>query len=33
MGVTNSYDSKPVAGVSKIETLYYTRLELTWKQK
>jgi hypothetical protein len=33
MGVSNNYDSKPVAGVSKIETLYYTRLELTWGQK
>lgn len=30
MGVTNNYDSKPVAGVSKVETIYYTRLELTW---
>ena len=33
MGVSNNYDSKPVAGVSKMETLYYTRLELTWGQK
>jgi hypothetical protein len=30
VGVTNDYDSKPVSGVSKIETLYYTRLELAW---
>lgn len=32
IGVTNNYDSKPVDSVSKIETLYYTRLELTWAQ-
>jgi hypothetical protein len=33
LGVTNTYNSKPVAGVSKIETLYYTRLQLTWGQR
>lgn len=33
LGVSNNYDSKPVAGVSKLETLYYTRLQLTWGQK
>jgi putative salt-induced outer membrane protein YdiY len=32
IGVTNNYNSKPVDSVSKIETLYYTRLELTWGQ-
>lgn len=32
-GVANSYDSRPVAGVESLETLYYTRLVLTWGPK
>jgi putative salt-induced outer membrane protein YdiY len=29
-GVTNAYNSRPVAGVEKLDTLYFTRLVLTW---
>lgn len=29
-GVANNYYSKPVGGVDKLETLYFTRLILTW---
>jgi hypothetical protein len=32
-GVANNYNSKPVSGVSKLETLYFTRLVLTWGVK
>ena len=33
IGVSNNYDSMPVSGVEKLETLYFTRLELAWGQK
>jgi hypothetical protein len=33
IGMTNDYNSRPAPGVNKLETLYYTRLELTWGQK
>jgi hypothetical protein len=33
IGVSNNYDSRPVSGVEKLETIYFTRLELTWGQK
>lgn len=29
-GVSNTYYSKPVSDVSKMETLFFTRLVLTW---
>jgi putative salt-induced outer membrane protein YdiY len=29
-GVTNNYDSRPVGGVDKLDTLYFTRLVLSW---
>jgi hypothetical protein len=29
-GVSNNYDSRPVGGVDKLDTLYFTRLVLTW---
>ncbi len=29
-GVSNAYNSKPVAGVDKLDTLYFTRLVLSW---
>ena len=32
IGVTNNYNSKPVPEVDKLETLYFTRLVLTWSQ-
>ena len=33
IGVSNNYNSQPVPGVEKLETLYFTRLEMTWGQK
>ncbi len=30
MGVSNNYDSRPVGGVDKLDTLYFTRLVLSW---
>ena len=33
IGMTNDYNSRPAPGVERMETLYYTRLELTWGQK
>ncbi|HZZ19991.1 MAG TPA: DUF481 domain-containing protein [Opitutaceae bacterium] len=30
MGVTNNYNSRPVAGVDRLDTLYFTRLVLAW---
>jgi putative salt-induced outer membrane protein YdiY len=30
MGVTNNYNSRPVGGVDKLDTLYFTRLVLAW---
>jgi len=30
MGVTNNYNSRPVSGVDKLDTLYFTRLVLSW---
>jgi putative salt-induced outer membrane protein YdiY len=30
MGVSNNYNSRPVAGVTKLDTLYFTRLVLSW---
>jgi putative salt-induced outer membrane protein YdiY len=30
MGVTNNYNSRPVSGVTKLDTLYFTRLVLSW---
>jgi hypothetical protein len=33
IGVTNTYNSRPVGGTSSLETLYFTRLEMTWGQK
>ena len=30
MGVSNNYDSRPVPGVDKLDTLYFTRLVLAW---
>jgi putative salt-induced outer membrane protein YdiY len=32
VGVTNSYNSRPVAGVDTFETIYFTRLVLAWGQ-
>jgi len=32
-GVTNNYDSRPVPGVKRLETLYFMRLVLTWGVK
>jgi preprotein translocase subunit YajC len=32
-GVSNNYDSEPAPGVKRLETLYFTRLSLTWGQK
>jgi len=32
LGMTNNYESRPVDSVGKLETLYYTRLVLTWGQ-
>lgn len=32
LGVSNSYNSKPVSGLDKLETIYFTRLVLTWGQ-
>jgi hypothetical protein len=29
-GVTNNYDSRPVGGVDKLDTIYFTRLVLSW---
>jgi hypothetical protein len=29
-GVTNDYNSRPVGGVDKLDTLYFTRLVLSW---
>jgi hypothetical protein len=29
-GVTNNYNSRPVGGVDKLDTLYFTRLVLSW---
>ena len=33
LGITNTYDSRPADGVDRLETLYYTRLVLTWRQR
>jgi hypothetical protein len=33
IGMTNDYTSRPVGGTDRMETLYFTRLELTWGQK
>jgi len=33
MGVSNNYNSEPVPGVKKLDTLFFTRLNLSWKQK
>jgi molybdopterin-binding protein len=33
IGVSNSYDSKPVDDVKRLDTLYFTRLELTWERR
>jgi hypothetical protein len=30
MGISNNYNSRPVAGVDKLDTLYFTRLVLAW---
>ena len=30
MGVSNNYNSRPVAGVDKLDTLFFTRLVLAW---
>jgi len=30
MGVSNDYNNRPVAGVDRLDTLYFTRLVLTW---
>jgi hypothetical protein len=30
LGMTNSYNSRPVDGVDKLDTLYFTRLILSW---
>jgi hypothetical protein len=30
LGMSNSYNSKPVGGVDKLDTLYFARLVLTW---
>jgi hypothetical protein len=32
IGMTNNFNSKPVPGVDSLETLYFTRLVLTWGQ-
>jgi len=32
IGMTNNYNSKPVPAVDELETLYFTRLVLTWGQ-
>lgn len=31
LGVSNDYNSKPGAGVEKLDTMYFTRLVLTWQ--
>jgi len=31
VGLSNDYNSKPGAGVSKLDTMYFTRLVLTWQ--
>ena len=31
-GVSNNYDSRPVGGVDKLDTIYFTRLVLSWGQ-
>ncbi len=31
-GVSNTYNSRPVGGAAKMDTLYFTRLVLTWGQ-
>ena len=31
--MSNNYNSRPVGGVDKLETLYFTRLVLTWGVK
>jgi hypothetical protein len=33
LGMSNNYNSRPVAGVDKLETLYFTRLVLSWGVK
>ncbi len=33
IGVTNNFDSQPAPGVNKLETIYFTRLVLTWGVK
>jgi hypothetical protein len=33
IGVSNNYNSRPVGGVDKLDTLYFTRLVLAWGQK
>jgi hypothetical protein len=30
LGMTNSYNSRPVEGIDKLDTLYFARLVLTW---
>jgi hypothetical protein len=30
LGMSNNYNSKPVGGVDKLDTLYFARLVLTW---
>ena len=31
LGISNDYNSKPGAGVEKLDTMYFTRLVLTWQ--
>jgi putative salt-induced outer membrane protein YdiY len=33
IGVSNNYNSEAVLGIAKLDTLYFTRLGLTWGQK
>jgi hypothetical protein len=33
LGMSNNYNSRPVGGVDKLETLYFTRLVLSWGVK
>jgi len=33
MGVSNNYNSEPVPGIKKLDTLYFTRLTLVWGEK
>jgi hypothetical protein len=33
MGVSNNYNSEPVAGIKKLDTMYFTRLTLVWGEK